>query len=130
MGSDITDAKQRVTGAHNSSRTTMVRHGNSKPKPKYEPTGKPKGRPPIGAVARPQYVPTWEPKGRKLGEPWKKSKTGAHLKVPDHLKVPKKVHVYVPTGKPKGRPPIGSVARPRYVPTGKPKGRPAKENCE
>ena len=28
-------------------------------------------------------------------------KRGAHLKVPDHLKVPKKV--YVPTGNPRGR---------------------------
>jgi hypothetical protein len=31
----------------------------------------------------------------------KEEKRGAHLRVPDHLKVPKKA--YVPTGKPRGR---------------------------
>ncbi|EGX91428.1 hypothetical protein CCM_05586 [Cordyceps militaris CM01] len=32
--------------------------------------------------------------------------------------------VYVPSGKPRGRPPTGKTPKPAYVPTGKPRGRP------
>ena len=64
----------------------------------------------------------------------KEKKRGA---VPDDQKVPK--NVYVPTGKPRGRPPGKKVenrgahlrkpehlkvGRKEYVPTGKPRGRP------
>jgi hypothetical protein len=51
-------------------------------------------------MAKPEYVPTGKPRGRPPGK--KVEKRGQHLKVPDHLKKPKKV--YVPTGKPRGRP--------------------------
>ena len=47
----------------------------------------------------------------------------AHMRVPDHLKKAKVPKVYVPTGKPRGRPP-GKKAQVYYVPTDKPRGRP------
>ena len=56
-------------------------------------------------------------------------KRGAHLKVPDHLKVIKKA--YVPTGRPRGRLP-GEGVKPDHLkkakklPSGKPPGRPKK----
>ena len=52
------------------------------------------------------YVPTGKPRGRPLGQKNKVDGRGAHLRVPDHLKVIKKKdeRVYVPTGKPRGRP--------------------------
>ena len=45
------------------------------------------------------YVPTGKPRGRPTGK--KVENRGAHLRVPDHLKVAKKE--YVPTGRPRGR---------------------------
>ena len=45
-----------------------------------------------------------------------------HWHVPDDQKVAKKV--YVPTGKPRGRPP-GPGGPKVYVPSGKPRGRPS-----
>ena len=45
-----------------------------------------------------------------------------HWSVPDDQKVAKKV--YVPTGKPRGRP-AGSGTAKKVVPSGKPKGRPS-----
>ena len=74
-----------------------------------------------------EYVPTGRPRGRPSGPTIKKR--GAHLRVPDHLKVPKKA--YVPTGRPRGRQP-GEGLKPEHlkkakkVPSGKPRGRPKK----
>ena len=48
-----------------------------------------------------------------------------HWSKPDDQKVAKTKNAYVPTGKPRGRPPKDGVAKPVRVPTGKPKGRPA-----
>ena len=67
-----------------------------------------------------------------VNEPKKVDGRGAHLKVPDELKVTK---AYVPTGKPRGRrkgqtkaaiKAAKAAARVPYVPTGKPRGRPKK----
>ena len=61
--------------------------------------------------------------------PKKVEKRGAHLRVPDHLKVAKKE--YVPTGRPRGRLPGEGVKpdhlkKPKKLPSGKPRGRPKK----
>ena len=68
---------------------------------------------PVGAIGN-----TWR-KGQKN----KKDNRGAHLRKADADKVSKKV--YVPTGKPIGRPRKAEADKvPKRVPTGKPTGRP------
>ena len=91
----------------------------------YVPSGKPRGRPPSDNP-KPAYVPNGNPRGRKLGQTKRLANRGAHLRVPEHLKVAKKE--YVPTGKPRGRPSEGKAST--YFPTGKPRGRPAKKTEE
>ncbi|XP_021347627.1 uncharacterized protein LOC110446681 isoform X9 [Mizuhopecten yessoensis] len=71
------------------------------------PTGKPRGRGPLGenSAKISRYIPTGKPRGRRpLGENGRQK--------------------YVPTGIPRGRKPIGDKARVPYQPTGKPRGRP------
>merc|ERR1712212_714418 len=51
-----------------------------------------------------------------------------HWHVPDDQKVAKKA--YVPTGKPRGRPPKAGGPAKAYVPSGKPRGRPSSKNKE
>ena len=58
---------------------------------------------------------------KKSNKNMKKGKAH-HWSVPDDQKVAKKV--YVPTGKPRGRP-AGSGTAKKYVPSGKPRGRPS-----
>ena len=58
---------------------------------------------------------------KKSNKNMKKGKAH-HWHVPDDQKVAKKV--YVPTGKPRGRPP-GPGGPKVYVPSGKPRGRPS-----
>merc|ERR1711892_615627 len=87
-------------------------------------SGKPAGRPNKGKSV--PYVPNGNPRGRKLGYTKRLDNRGAHFRVPDHLKVEKKIPVYVPTGNPMGRPNLGKTEQNKYVPNGKPRGRPAK----
>ena len=68
-----------------------------------------------------------EPKAKGvfgMGRPKKNQNLGAHLRVPDHLKKPKKE----PTGNPIGRPPKPDhlLKRERTVPGAKSPGRPKK----
>ena len=74
--------------------------GKKAPKPAYVPTGKPRGRPP----------------GKKV------EKRGAHLRVPEHLKVGKKDNV--PTDKPQGQ--SKEVNEAKTEEATKPRGRPKK----
>ena len=63
------------------------------PKTQKVPSGKPRGRPTSGNP-KPVHVPTGKPSGRKLGQTKNLENRGAHLRKPDHLKVPKKDYVH------------------------------------
>ena len=83
--------------------------------------------------------PATKVKGSKEGI---EEKRGVHLRVPNHLKVAKKV--YVPTGNPRGRRKgqtkssmkpggefyVQKTPKGPYVPTGKPRGRKKKVESE
>jgi len=93
----------------------------------YVPTGKPRGRPADPDTVKFVYVPNGKPRGAKLGEPLKtkgmKRGTACHLSknyVPTE-NAPK----YVPTGNPPGRQKLTDEERAErvYVPTGNPRGR-------